>query len=118
MEKQNTKKPKNCSKADLMAVKDSLEVLNGRWKLQILISLMNGTKRFKQIATDVEGISDKMLSKELKDLEINLLITRTVYDAFPPVVEYAVTEHSHSLSEVVRALKNWGYLHRKMVIGK
>jgi DNA-binding HxlR family transcriptional regulator len=48
MEKQNTKKPKNCSKADLMAVKDSLEVLNGRWKLQILISLMNGTKRHKR----------------------------------------------------------------------
>ena len=107
-----------CSKMDLLAVKDALEVLNGRWKLQILISLMDSTKRFKQIAYDVESISDKMLSKELKELEINMLVKRTIYDTFPPTVEYSVTDHTHTLSNLVRALKEWGYIHRNKILGK
>ncbi len=119
--KTNSKKEnvsKNCSKADLMAVNDALEVLNGRWKLQILISLMAGPKRFKQITNDVTGISDKMLSKELKDLETNLLITRTVFDTFPPTAEYAVTGHTYTLSNLINELKNWGLLHRKKILKK
>ncbi len=108
----------NCTSKDLLAVKDALEVLNGRWKLQILISLMNSTKRFKQIANDVVGISDKMLSKELKDLEINQLVKRTIYDTFPPTVEYSVTEHTHTLSNLVHTLKEWGYIHRNKILGK
>ncbi|WP_341900174.1 helix-turn-helix domain-containing protein [Fluviicola taffensis] len=108
----------DCSKADLMAVKDALEVLNGRWKLQILIALLNGTKRFKQIAREIDGISDRMLSKELKDLEENQLVVRKVYDAFPPIVEYSTTKHAETLSTVIYALREWGYLHRKKIIGK
>jgi DNA-binding HxlR family transcriptional regulator len=110
--------PKSCSKTDQMAVKDALEVLNGRWKLKILISLFAGTKRFKQIAHDVEGISDKMLSKELKDLEVNQLVKRTVYDTFPPTVEYAFTEHAKTLKNVIDALKEWGFVHRKKIMGQ
>lgn len=101
-----------------MAVKDALEVLKGRWKLQILIALLNGTKRFKQISREIEGISDRMLSKELKDLEENQLIIRKTYDAFPPLVEYAATEHTKTLHLVIHALREWGYLHRKKVFGK
>ncbi|MEJ7738742.1 MAG: helix-turn-helix domain-containing protein [Chitinophagaceae bacterium] len=107
-----------CSKNDLMAVRDALEVLNGSWKLQILISLIGGTKRFKQISKDVDGISDKMLSKELKDLETNQLVKRTVYDTFPPTVEYSVTEHTGSLKNVIAELRDWGLLHRIKIIGK
>lgn len=113
-----TKANTECSKNDFMAVKDALEVLNGRWKLQILISLLSGTKRFKQIAREIDGISDRMLSKELKDLEENQLVARKAYDAFPPVVEYAATEHTKTLHSVIYALREWGYLHRKKVIGK
>ena len=72
-------------------VRDALEVLNGKWKLAIIGSLSLGTKRFKQIAKDVNGITDKVLSKELKDLEANQLIKRDVYDTFPPTVEYSIT---------------------------
>jgi len=107
-----------CSKNDLMAVKDALEVLNGRWKLQILISLLSGKKRFKQISREIDGISDRMLSKELKDLEENKLVDRTVSDAFPPVVEYSATEHTETLHSLIFALREWGYLHRKKIIGK
>lgn len=101
----------------ILPVRDALAVLNGRWKLPILISLLFGNKRFREISKEVNGITDKMLSKELKDLETNKLITRTVYDTFPPTVEYAITEHGLSLEHVIAALRKWGMAHRKKIIG-
>jgi len=107
----------NCM-TQVMAVKDALEVLNGKWKLPIIISVSFGTKRFKQISKEVKGITDKMLSKELKDLEINQLIERTVYDTFPPRVEYAITDHGKTLQKVIAELGHWGLEHRRKIIGK
>ena len=106
-----------CSRR-ILPVKDALEVLNGKWKLPILISLSFGTKRFKQISREVGGITDKVLSKELKDLEMNQLIKRTVHDTFPPTVEYTITEHGMTLQKVIEHLGDWGQLHRKKIIGK
>jgi DNA-binding HxlR family transcriptional regulator len=91
-----------------MSVKDSLDVLNGRWKLPILVSLKFGDKRFKEISKEINGITDKMLSKELKALEMNKLITRTVHGTFPPTVEYAITKHGLSLDDVILSLRDWG----------
>jgi DNA-binding HxlR family transcriptional regulator len=108
----------DCPLNELMAVRDALQVINGTWKLPILISLIDGNKRFKQIATEVEGISDKMLSKELKELQMHKLVNRTIYDTFPPTVEYAVTPHAKTLRKVIVALRDWGKLHRKKIIGK
>lgn len=102
----------------ILPVKDSLEILSGKWKLLILISISLGPKRFRQISREVGGITDKVLSKELKDLEINQLITRTVYDAFPPVVEYAITKHGESLQKVIDELREWGLQHRRKIMGK
>ena len=107
----------DCEKC-IMLVKDSLEVLHGRWKLPILVSLKFSNKRFKQISRDLNGITDKILSKELKELEMNQLIKRTVYNTFPPTVNYALTEHGHSLDSVILALKDWSGSHRKKIIGK
>lgn len=104
--------------AALLPVRDALEVLHGKWKLPILIALSDGEKRFRQISKEVPGITDKMLSKELKDLEINQLVARTVFDTFPPTVSYSRTEHSKSLGKVIAALHDWGTLHRKEIIGK
>ena len=101
----------------LLPVRDALDVLSGNWKLPILITLSSGGKRFKQISREVSGITDKMLSKELKDLEANELILRSVYGTFPPVVEYTLTEYSQSLAGVISSLKDWGLLHRKKIIG-
>jgi DNA-binding HxlR family transcriptional regulator len=100
----------------LLPVRDALEVLNGRWKLPIIISLTFGTKRFKQIAKELTGITDKMLSKELKELEAHQLIKRTVHDTFPPTVEYSITEHGESLEKVINALHDWGVEHRQKII--
>lgn len=107
-----------CCAQDLMAVRDALHALSGTWKLPILMALSGGTKRFKEISKEVAGISDKMLSKELKDLELNLLVKRTVYDSFPPAVEYSITDYKTSLNNVITELRDWGVQHRKKVLGK
>ena len=76
-----------------------------------------GPKRFKQLAREVNGITDKTLSRELKNLETNELIRRTVYDTFPPTVEYTITAHGLSLEKVLEELHYWGLQHRKQVMG-
>ncbi|MCW8310853.1 MULTISPECIES: winged helix-turn-helix transcriptional regulator [Sphingobacterium] len=106
----------SCPKS-MRAISDALEALEGRWKLLILFALSERPLRFKQISREVEGITDKTLSKELKSLESNLLINRKVYDTFPPTVEYAITEHGMSLENVLRELNYWGIRHRKTVLG-
>lgn len=104
-------------RSNMISVKDALEVLDGKWKLPIMISLTFGTLRFKEIARTVEGISDRMLSKELKELQSHQLIKRTVHENFPPVVEYELTDHGHTLFPLIDELKKWGIMHRKTVIG-
>jgi DNA-binding HxlR family transcriptional regulator len=102
----------------LLPVRDAIEVLNGKWKLPIIVALTFGPKRFKEISKEVRGITDKMLSKELKDLEMNKLVKRRIYDTFPPTVEYSITEHGQSLKKVVNELRDWGLKHRKKITGK
>lgn len=70
------------------------------------------------MATEIQGITDKMLSKELKVLEENKLIKRTVYDSFPPIVEYSITPHGQSLEKLIDELRLWGLQHRKKITGK
>lgn len=102
----------------IMAVRDALDILNGKWKLPIIISLIYGDKRFKEMERDIEGITAKMLSKELKDLEVNELVKRTVYDTMPVTVEYSLTDYGRTLKKVIGELHNWGSTHRKRIIGK
>lgn len=105
--------PKN-----ILAIKDALEALEGKWKLLILFSLSRGPKRFKQLSREVFGITDKTLSSELKRLESNKLIKREIHDTFPPTVEYSITPHGKSLEKVTEELHLWGVSHRKKIIGK
>jgi DNA-binding HxlR family transcriptional regulator len=97
----------------LRPVRDSLDILNGKWKLPIIIALTFGEKRFTEIAQEVHGITDRMLSKELRDLELNGLVMRNIQDTYPVKVTYALTEHSKTLRPVINSLKNWGILHKK-----
>jgi len=109
------KNPVECTKA-ILPVKDALDILSGKWKLPIIISLSFGNKRFSQMAKEIPGITDKMLSKELRELEINGLVTRTVYDSVPVVVDYAMTPYGKTLEPVIEELQKWGSKHRKRVI--
>lgn len=102
----------------MLSIKDALDAVEGRWKLLILFTLAEKPKRFGQIAKEVNGITDKILSKELKSLEANKLVHRNVRDTFPPTVEYSITPHGLSLEKVLDELHFWGLTHRKEVIGK
>lgn len=105
-------------KNDMLPVRDALDFLNGKWKLPIIIALAFGAKRFKEMQREVNGITAKMLSKELKDLEMNELVKRTVFDTTPVTVEYELTAYGDSLEEVITALHKWGLQHRKRIIKK
>ena len=99
-------------------VRDVLDIINGKWKLPILIALSLGNKRFKELQRDVEGITPRMLSKELRDLEINELVIRTVYDKVPVTVEYSLSDYGKTLDSVIVALRDWGKKHRNKLFGK
>ena len=106
-------------KKEMRAVQDSMDVLNGKWKISIISSLCCYNKRrFSDILNDIEGISNRMLSKELKDLEINQLVKRTVLDTQPITVQYELTEHGLTLKTIIFNLTDWGIAHRKKIIGK
>jgi DNA-binding HxlR family transcriptional regulator len=106
-------------KREIMAVHDAMDILNGKWKISIISSICYYNKRrFSDILNDVQGISNKMLSKELKELEINKLITRTVLDTQPISVQYQLTEYGMTLKTIINNLAEWGIEHRKVIIGK
>ncbi|MBA9074423.1 DNA-binding HxlR family transcriptional regulator [Flavobacterium gossypii] len=109
--------PEACTKS-LMAVRDTLDVLNGKWKLPIIIALDSGPKRFNELERMITGITPKLLSKELRDLEANEFITRTVYPTTPVKIEYALTGYSGTLSRVIAEMRDWGIQHRKKITGR
>lgn len=98
--------------AAMDAIQDALYVLNGKWKLPIILALGEGNKRFGELQRAVAGIAPKVLSNELKMLELNGFVVRRVYDTIPVSVEYALLEYSSSLDKVIDALKEWGMQHR------
>ena len=101
--------------ARLNGVEDALYVIGGKWKLRIIVALIKGPKRFNEIQRFVEGISAKVLSTELKDLELNGFLKRNVFPGTPVAVEYELTEYSESLYPVLEALSQWGMMHREKV---
>ena len=106
-------------KKRMRAVQDSMDVLNGKWKIAIISSICcYGIRRFSDILNDIEGISNRMLSKELKELEINKLVKRTVLDTQPITVQYELTEHGNTLQTIISTLTDWGIVHRKKIVGK
>lgn len=99
------------------AVRDTLDVVGGKWKLVILAALRERKYRFKELSR-VLGISPSILSKELQEMEMNKLITRTVYPTTPQTVEYELTPYSHTLNEVLEAMRKWGNLHYETIVGQ
>ena len=88
-------------------VNDTLYVLNGKWKLPILIMLTDKDKRFGELADDLVDITDRMLSRELRELEANLLVCKKAAESNPAKVVYTITEHGKSLHTVVLELSKW-----------
>jgi len=98
--------------------RDALEVVQGKWRLPIVLALTFGNKRFGEIQRDIVDISPKMLSQELKALEENKIITRTLYDSMPVTVEYSLTPLGRSMKKLLEELLTWGAHFRKEITGK
>lgn len=105
-----------CCKENLLAVQDTMDILKGRWKIQIIAALCYNKMRFSDLQKEIDGISAKMLSSELKDLEVNQLVTRTVLNTQPISVEYELTEYGYTLKKIIEQLAEWGISHRKKII--
>ena len=102
-------------KATLNSIADALHVIGGKWNLRIIVALKDGSKRFNEMHRLIEGISAKVLSSELKALELNGFVRRTVFTGTPVVVEYELTEYADTLGDVLSALSEWGAMHRETV---
>jgi DNA-binding HxlR family transcriptional regulator len=86
----------------------TLDLIGGKWKLPIISQLQNGTRRFSELEKGIEGITARMLIKELKDLEENGLVHRKVYAEVPPRVEYSLTDTGRTLKGLIIEIKKWG----------
>jgi DNA-binding HxlR family transcriptional regulator len=106
--------PTQC-KATLNAIADALYVIGGKWKLRIIVALREGNKRFNELQRVIDGISAKVLSAELKDLELNGFVSRNVFTGAPVIVEYELSAYAETLNGVLQSLSEWGTMHRENV---
>ncbi len=97
----------------IVAIRDTLDVLSGKWKVPIIAALSFGNRSFSELELVLVGITSKMLSKELKDLEVNELVKRIEFDTKPVTVAYELTPYGKSLQNVIEELAQWGVQHRK-----
>ncbi|MDF2430717.1 MAG: hypothetical protein JWP44_348 [Mucilaginibacter sp.] len=104
--------------SSVRAVKDALYVLNGKWKLPLIIALSDGPMRFNDIQRALDGITPKILSKELRELEMNEFVERKVFSTTPVSVTYELTPYSRSLDRVIEELRNWGVQHRERIVAR
>ena len=102
-------------KATLNAIADALYVIGGKWKLRIVVALKDGNKRFNELHRVIDGISAKVLSAELKELELNGFVCRNVFTGTPVVIEYELSDYAETLSDVLLSLSEWGAMHRENV---
>lgn len=104
---------KKCSKAYALAINDTLNVISGKWKLSIIGALSCGNKRFTEIQNSIEAITPRMLSKELKELELNGMISRNIFNTKPVTIEYSLTDSGKRFDKVLEEMITWGLAHRQ-----
>ena len=95
------------------AVETTLDLIDGKWKGVILYHLQSGTRRFGELRRRMPGITQRMLTKQLRALEDDRLIIRKVYAEVPPRVEYCLSELGVTLKPVIDTLKAWGEGHQE-----
>ncbi len=94
-------------------VEMTLSLIGDKWKVLIIRDLSDGTKRFGQLKNSITGISQKVLTANLRSLESSGLLSRKIYAQVPPKVEYSLTELGESLKPVLEALAHWGDAYKK-----
>lgn len=105
-------------KEKIKAIQDIMFVLGGKWKLPVTLSVYSGNKRFNDIAGAIPGITNRVLSRELKHLAENLLISISVINDYNMRIEYTITDYCLTTVEVAVPLEKWGKTHRKKLLGK
>ena len=105
---------KECS--SINPVNTTLKVVGGKWKPLILWHLSQGTKRFSELQKELPGVTQKMITQQLRELEDDGLVSRKVYPVVPPKVEYTLTEYGETLSPVLVEMAKWGQKHNAKVM--
>jgi DNA-binding HxlR family transcriptional regulator len=100
----------------VLAIYDTMEILGGKWKVLIIACLCYHPMRYSELLKKVRGISGKMLSRELKELEVNELIERNVLASSPVSVTYEITEYGKSLKQLTQTIAEWGFQHRARIL--
>src|ERR1700748_3096066 len=100
---------------EVRALQDTIYVVGGKWRLPIINSLCNGNKRFRDIERSIPGLTTRMLSRELKEMEANGLVRRTVTPHTPVLVEYTVTDYCRSFGDIILEMIKWGKAHREKI---
>ena len=119
MKKQAVYNSTDSCKGRIRAIRGAMEILSGKWKFYILGTLLEGGKlKFMDLRREVEGIAPKVLAKELQDMEINRLVSRTVLDTKPVTVEYEITEYGRTLKPIIDEIAKWGTSYRTAVFSE
>ncbi|MGI8690224.1 MAG: winged helix-turn-helix transcriptional regulator [Thermomicrobiales bacterium] len=93
-------------------IEAALAVIGGKWKVLILAQLAGGPRRYGELRRGVPSVTEKMLIQQLRQLEVDGMVRRTVEETVPPRVEYAMTAFAYSLCPVIEAMRVWGYAYR------
>jgi DNA-binding HxlR family transcriptional regulator len=96
-------------------VEAAIDVIGGKWKAVILWWLQQRTWRFAELRRQIPGITEKMLTQQLRELEADGIVARQVYPTVPPKVEYSLTEYGESLKRALRAICDWGHNHMERI---
>ena len=96
-------------------IEASLAVIGGKWKLVILWYLWDEARRFSELKRSVAGITQRMLTQQLRELERDGVVSRKVYAQVPPRVEYAITDFGRTLESILRLMCKWGEEHARRI---
>lgn len=99
---------KHCDQSSRCPVEACLEVIGGKWKGVILFHLLGGKKRFNELQRLLPNVTQRILVRQLRELEADRIVVRTVYPEVPPKVEYSLSESGMTLEPILRMLREWG----------
>ena len=116
MKKKEKRETSDECKVRLQTVQNVVDLFGGKWKIRILNALKTGPKHFMDMQRDIDGIGAKMLSRELKILEVNELVKRTEYNTRPITVAYEFTEYGKTLEHLIEEVEKWGIQHRQRML--